>query len=101
MRETAQITYGDAQGCFTIDSVPLGAQQMTFSSPTLDSLGLYGFARDVSEEAFKRIESLPVNQILAMEYYPSAVGVPLDLWMGTPPSCGLIIIWTIFSRWSR
>jgi len=68
VRETAQITYSDAQGRFTIDSVPLGAQQLTFSSPTLDLLGLYGFARDV---------------------------------MGTPPSCGLIIIWTTFSRWSR
>ncbi|HEY0931612.1 MAG TPA: carboxypeptidase regulatory-like domain-containing protein [Gemmatimonas sp.] len=47
VRETAQITYSDAQGRFTIDSVPLGPQQLTFSSPTLDSLGLYGFARDV------------------------------------------------------
>lgn len=52
-------------------------------------------------EAFKRIEALPVDQIHAIEYYPSPVGVPIDLWQGTPPGCGVILIWTTFARWSR
>jgi hypothetical protein len=47
VQETAQLAYTDKQGRFTIDSVPIGPQQLTFSAPALDSLGLYGFAREV------------------------------------------------------
>lgn len=47
VQETARLTYTDAQGRFSLDSVPVGAQQLTFSSTTLDSLGLYGFARTI------------------------------------------------------
>lgn len=37
----------DRRGAFQLDSVPLGARRFTFSAPALDSIGLYGFARDI------------------------------------------------------
>jgi hypothetical protein len=47
VQETARLAYTDKEGRFTLDSVPTGVQRLSFSSPTLDSLGLYGFAREV------------------------------------------------------
>lgn len=41
----------DRRGAFSLDSVPLGPQRMTFSAPSLDSIGLYGFARDIDVRA--------------------------------------------------
>ncbi len=41
----------DRRGAFRLDSVPLGAQRLTFSAPSLDSIGLYGFAVDIDVQA--------------------------------------------------
>lgn len=37
----------DRRGAFVLDSVPVGAQRLTFSAPALDSIGLFAFARDI------------------------------------------------------
>lgn len=37
----------DAKGRFRLDSVPAGTHRLTFSAPTLDSIGLFAFASDV------------------------------------------------------
>ncbi len=44
-------TLSDADGRFRIDSVPAGAHRLTFSAPSLDSLGLFAFASDVNVRA--------------------------------------------------
>lgn len=44
-------TVSDADGRFRIDSVPAGAHRLTFSAPSLDSLGLFAFASDVNVRA--------------------------------------------------
>lgn len=41
----------DAQGAFRIDSVQIGPQRLIYSAPTLDSIGLFGFAADIEVRA--------------------------------------------------
>lgn len=38
----------DRRGAFRLDSVPHGARRLTFSAPSLDSMGLFAFAHDVN-----------------------------------------------------
>ena len=41
----------DQRGNFTLDSVPVGVHRLVFSAPDLDSIGLFGFARDLDVRA--------------------------------------------------
>lgn len=41
----------DPQGRFRLDSVAAGPHRLTFSAPALDSIGLFGFGRDVEIRA--------------------------------------------------
>ena len=43
----ARVAVTDQRGNFTMDSVPVGARRLTFAAPELDSIGLFGFARDL------------------------------------------------------
>ncbi len=43
----ARVVLTDRRGNFAIDSVPVGPHRLTFSSPDLDSIGLFGFAREL------------------------------------------------------
>src|SRR6187402_3798885 len=47
----ARVVLTDQRGNFTIDSVPVGAHRLIFSAPDLDSVGLFGFARDLDVRA--------------------------------------------------
>lgn len=49
--EPARMTVADKAGRFRLDSVPTGARRLTFSSPDLDSIGLFGFARELDVRA--------------------------------------------------
>ena len=44
-------TVADRNGRFRMDSGPAGSRRLTFSAPSLDSVGLYGFARVVAVSA--------------------------------------------------
>lgn len=48
---STRMVIADRRGAFRLDSVPLGPQRLTFSSPALDSIGLFGFAVDVEVHA--------------------------------------------------
>lgn len=43
----ARVVVTDGRGNFVMDSVPVGVQRFTFSAPDLDSIGLFGFAREI------------------------------------------------------
>ena len=47
----ARVVTTDQRGSFTLDSVPVGAHRLVFSAPDLDSIGLFGFARDLDVRA--------------------------------------------------
>ncbi len=47
LESPARVVQTDRRGAFTIDSVPVGAHRLTFSAPALDSIGLFGFARNL------------------------------------------------------
>jgi len=49
--EPARMTVADKAGRFRLDSVPTGMRRLTFSSPELDSIGLYSFARELDVRA--------------------------------------------------
>ncbi len=49
--EPARMTVADKAGRFRLDSVPTGIRRLTFSSPELDSIGLYAFARELDVQA--------------------------------------------------
>lgn len=80
VRETARLAYTDKQGRFTLDSVPIGAQQLSFSSPTLDSLGVYGFAREIDVTADTRgvVLSTPSFRTVYDRLCPAAGNAPRD-----------------------
>ncbi len=48
---SSRIGVTDDRGLFTLDSVPAGARSVTFSSPALDSLGLFTLGRDITVQA--------------------------------------------------
>ncbi|MCC6244962.1 MAG: carboxypeptidase regulatory-like domain-containing protein, partial [Gemmatimonadaceae bacterium] len=47
----ARTVVTDARGNFVIDSVPVGVQRFSFSAPDLDSIGFFGFAREIDVRA--------------------------------------------------
>lgn len=94
VQATAQITYSDAQGRFTLDSVPLGAQQLTFSSAALDSLGLYGFAREVNVTGDTRGVLLTTPSFSTM--YGRLCGAA-----GSPSRDSAIVFGTVYDAASR
>ena len=47
----ARVVKTDQRGNFALDSVPVGANRLVFSAPDLDSIGLFGFARDLDVRA--------------------------------------------------
>lgn len=51
---STRMVIADRRGAFRLDSVPLGPQRLTFSSPALDSIGLFGFAVDVASMSRRR-----------------------------------------------
>lgn len=48
---SSTIAVSDKQGRFRIDSVAAGPQRISFAATALDSIGLFGFARDVTIRA--------------------------------------------------
>ena len=46
-----RMTTTDQQGRFRLDSIAAGPHRLTFSAPSLDSIGLFGFGRDVEIRA--------------------------------------------------
>lgn len=46
-----RMTTTDQQGRFRFDSIAAGPHRLTFSAPSLDSIGLFGFGRDVEIRA--------------------------------------------------
>ncbi|MBL0937690.1 MAG: carboxypeptidase regulatory-like domain-containing protein [Gemmatimonadaceae bacterium] len=44
--QPARSVVADKNGRFRMDSVPIGTRRLAFSSPELDSIGLFAFARD-------------------------------------------------------
>lgn len=94
VQETARITYTDAQGRFTLDSVPVGAQQLTFSSTTLDSLGLYGFARTVEVRSDTR------GVLLATPSFRTVYG-RLCQSTDSPSTDGAIVFGTVYDAADR
>ncbi|HEY0931614.1 MAG TPA: carboxypeptidase regulatory-like domain-containing protein [Gemmatimonas sp.] len=80
VQETARLAYTDKQGRFALDSVPIGVQQLSFSSPTLDSLGVYGFAREIDVTADTRgvVLSTPSFRTMYDRLCPAADNAPRD-----------------------
>ena len=47
-----------------------------------------------------RIEMLNPRDVMAVEYYASGAGMPMQYVTGPEaPRCGLLLIWTVIARW--
>jgi hypothetical protein len=46
-----------------------------------------------------RIDALNVRDVVAVEYYAGLTGLPMQYATGDAPRCGMLLIWTVFSRW--
>lgn len=84
-------------GCeplIVIDGVPNG---MRNSSSTIPLPGAAAAPTPSMPEM--RIETLSVRDVFAIEYYPGLSGMPMKYATGDAPRCGMLLIWTVFSRW--
>jgi hypothetical protein len=46
-----------------------------------------------------RLDALNPRDVYAIEYYAGAAGMPLRYSIGDAPRCGMLLVWTVFSRW--
>jgi Carboxypeptidase regulatory-like domain len=84
-------------GCeplIVIDGVP---NSMRNSSSTIPLPGAAAAPTPSMPEM--RIETLSVRDVFAIEYYPGLSGMPMKYATGDAPRCGMLLIWTVFSRW--
>jgi hypothetical protein len=45
------------------------------------------------------LDGLNPRDVLAIEYYASSAGMPVKYALGEAPRCGMLLVWTVFSRW--
>lgn len=84
----------DRRGVFRLDSVPLGPQRLTFSSPSLDSIGLYGFAVDLDVRA----PTPPVTLATpSFHTFFTRMCTPTD----RPPGDSAIVFGTVYDAMTR
>lgn len=84
----------DKRGAFRLDSVPLGAQRVSFSAPSLDSLGLFGFAHDINVAASLPPITLATPSFRTFHARLCATG-------GLPSSDSAIVFGTVYDARTR
>lgn len=85
---------GGCEPLIVIDGVPNSFRN---SGSTIPLPGTAGLPMPSMPEM--RIDALNVRDVVAVEYYAGLTGLPMQYATGDAPRCGMLLIWTVFSRW--